>query len=52
MDWILGRPLMGCTVLDNVKPYWAIIRHENERAGHLAGLYRLFHMPIFLRQKS
>jgi hypothetical protein len=35
MDWIIGRPWMGCTVLDNVKPYWTIVRPEIERAGHL-----------------
>jgi hypothetical protein len=40
MDWIFGRPWMGCIVLDNVKPYWAIIRPEIEQAGHLAGLLR------------
>jgi hypothetical protein len=38
MDWILGRPLMCCIVLDNVTPYWAVIRPENEWAGLLEGL--------------
>jgi hypothetical protein len=37
MDWIIGRPWMGCIVLDNVKPYLASIRPEIERAGYLAG---------------
>jgi hypothetical protein len=40
MDQIFGRPWMGSMVLDNVKPYWAIIRPEIEWAGHLAGLMR------------
>jgi hypothetical protein len=28
---------MDYTVMDNVKPYWAIIRPEIEQARHLVG---------------
>jgi hypothetical protein len=47
MDWIIGMSWMGCKVLDNVKPYWAVIRPEIEWAGHLAGHLWLYIRLIF-----
>jgi hypothetical protein len=43
---------MGCTVLDNVNPYWVVIRPVIERAGYLVGRVRALQRDNFLKARK